>query len=139
MKDKIAHIINELNSSIEQKEIELSDVVQDAPSIILMMEAAFEKLKVLISEYQFASNIEEITFFKQTKPKLFSKLIYYRKIYYLELNRPIAGFNNNEGYSSLLFYQSNGTGTFFNKEIRWFQNIPISLPTHFEAFNENLK
>lgn len=46
---------------------------------------------------------------------------------------------DNEGYSSLLFYQINGTGTFFNKEIRWFENIPISLPTHFEAFNENLK
>lgn len=46
---------------------------------------------------------------------------------------------DNEGYSSLLFYQINGIGTFFNKEIRWFENIPISLPTHFKTFNENLK
>lgn len=46
---------------------------------------------------------------------------------------------DNEGYSSLLFYQINGIGTFFNEEIRWFENIPISLPTHFKTFNENLK
>ena len=46
---------------------------------------------------------------------------------------------DNEGYSSLLFYQTNGIGTFFDKEIRWFKNIPISLPSHFEAFNDNLR
>lgn len=93
MKDKIAHIIKELNSSIELKELELSDVVHDIPSIILIIEDAFEKLKSIISEHQFKSDLEEITFFKETKPKLFSKLIYYRKIYYLELNRPVAGFD----------------------------------------------
>ena len=93
MRDKIAQIIKELTISIELKELELSDIVEDTPSIILMMETAFEELKSLISEYQFSNNLEEITFFKETKPKLFSKLIYYRKIYYLELNRPVAGYD----------------------------------------------
>lgn len=46
---------------------------------------------------------------------------------------------DNEGYSSLLFYQTNGIGTFFNKKNRWFENIPISLPNMFESFNDNLK
>lgn len=46
---------------------------------------------------------------------------------------------DNEGYSSLLFYQTNGVGTFFNKKNRWFENIPLSLPSVFEAFNDNLK
>lgn len=46
---------------------------------------------------------------------------------------------DNEGYSSLLFYQTKGIGTFFDKKDRWFNNIPISLSSYFEAFNENLK
>lgn len=46
---------------------------------------------------------------------------------------------DNEGYSSLLFCQFAGIGTFFNKKSRWFENIYISLPSQFEAFNENLK
>ena len=46
---------------------------------------------------------------------------------------------DNEGYSSLLFYQTKGIGTLFNRKIRWFENIPISLPSHFEAFNDNLR
>ena len=46
---------------------------------------------------------------------------------------------DNEGYSSLLFFQNNGIGTFFNKKDRWFNNIPISLSSCFETFDENLK
>ena len=46
---------------------------------------------------------------------------------------------DNEGYSSLLFYQKRDVGTFFNKKNRWFENIPLSLPSLFEAFNDNLK
>lgn len=46
---------------------------------------------------------------------------------------------DNEGYSALLFYQNNGIGTFFDKDIRWFQNICLPLPTKFDAFNGNLK
>ena len=45
---------------------------------------------------------------------------------------------DNEGYSSLLFYQTKGIGTLFNRKIRWFENIPISLPSRFETFNDNL-
>ena len=46
---------------------------------------------------------------------------------------------DNEGYSALLFYQNNGIGTFFDKDIRWFQNICLPLSTKFDAFNGNLK
>lgn len=46
---------------------------------------------------------------------------------------------DNEGYSSLLFYQTNGVGTFFNKNNRWFENISLPLSVVFEAFNDNLK
>lgn len=46
---------------------------------------------------------------------------------------------DNEGYSSLLFYQINGDATFFNKESRWFEKISLSLPNKIQSFNGNLK
>lgn len=49
MKTKIAEIVSDLNSSIQIKELELSDVIQDVPSIIVMMETVFEELKMCIS------------------------------------------------------------------------------------------
>jgi len=92
MKDRINDIIAELTISMQASEIELSDIINEVPPLILMMESAFEKLKSLISDHTFESKAEEIKFFKETKPKLFSKLIYYRKLYYIELNRPIGCF-----------------------------------------------
>lgn len=53
---------------------------------------------MIVSEYNFLNDNEEIYFFKEIKPKLFSKLIYFRKIYYLELNRPVADFNRIRKY-----------------------------------------
>ncbi len=46
---------------------------------------------------------------------------------------------DNEGYTSLLFYQIDGKGMFFNKKNSWFENISLSLPPNFDAFDENLK
>lgn len=92
MKDKIGKIVSELNTSIQTGELDLFDIVQRAPTMILTMENAFEELKALVSGYEFPTLEEEITFFKFTKPILFSKLIYLRKIYYLEIKRPISNY-----------------------------------------------
>lgn len=46
---------------------------------------------------------------------------------------------DNEGYSSLLFYQINGEATFFNKNTRWFEKMSLSLPEKIQSFNGNLK
>lgn len=92
MNDKISKIVNDLDSSIQAGELELFDVLQNVPPMILMMENGFEELKAIVSEYEFPTPEEEIAFFKDTKPRLFSKLIYLRKIYYLELKRPISNY-----------------------------------------------
>jgi hypothetical protein len=51
---------------------------------------AFKQLKEFISSYHFQDKDEEILFFKEVKPKLCSRLIYYRKVYNIEMNRPIG-------------------------------------------------
>lgn len=98
MKDKIEKIVSELSASIQVGELELYDIVQNAPSMILMMENTFEELKANVSEYKFPTRLEEIAFFKETKPKVFSKLIYLRKIYYLEVNRPVSNYTTIRTY-----------------------------------------
>ncbi len=49
---------------------------------------AFKRLKEFISEYTFKDEAEEIHFFKEIKPRFFHRLIYYRKIYHIEMDRP---------------------------------------------------
>ncbi|MDL2257144.1 RteC domain-containing protein [Bacteroidales bacterium OttesenSCG-928-I14] len=118
MKDKIEKIVSELSASIQVGELELYDIVQNTPSMILTMENTFEELKATVSEYEFPTRQEEITFFKETKPKAFSKLIYLRKIYYLEVNRPVSNYTTIRTY---LEKEHNQINDFCNKNTEFIQ------------------
>lgn len=74
---KIEHIESMETSSID-KSLEASILLADT----------FNQLKVFILSYSFKNEDEEILFFKEIKPRLCFRLIYYRKIYNIEMNRP---------------------------------------------------
>lgn len=69
-----------------------------ALAISLYLEKVFENLKRIISTYTFSTEQEEITFFKEIKPRIFCKLFYYRKIYNIEMNRPVSGPDTVKSY-----------------------------------------
>ena len=111
-------IINKLEGAIQEKELGLNDVLTDAPIIIKLLESGFEELKLLISDFHFEEKSDEILFFKIKKPRLFSKLIYYQKIYHIELNRPVSGFQVQECFLKKEFEQINA---FYNKNTEFIQ------------------
>ena len=88
MRDKIKNIAEKLEQKIRIQELNLVDKVKDIPQIILLLEQGFSEMKELISTNKFKRDNDEILFFKLIKPKLFSKLIYYRKVYNVEMMRP---------------------------------------------------
>lgn len=88
MRDKIKNIAEKLEQKIRSQELNLVDKIKDIPQIILLLEQGFSEMKELISTYKFKRDNDEILFFKLIKPKLFSKLIYYRKVYNIEMMRP---------------------------------------------------
>jgi hypothetical protein len=98
MKNKFDKLISELENTIQVKELEFTEVFVDSPVIISILESGFDKMKSLMSDYGFEDDTEEIVFFKIRKPKLFSKLIYYQKIYHIELKRPISGYQIERAY-----------------------------------------
>lgn len=87
MKDKIKNIAEKLEHQIRMHELDLNDRIKDIPQIILLLEQGFSELKEIVSFYKFKSEMDEIFFFKIIKPKFFSKLIYYRKVYNIEMMR----------------------------------------------------
>lgn len=96
--ERICQISEELTTIIQEKEQEISDIIRDVPPIISILEDGFVKLKDIVSNFTFLSKQDEISFFKNIKPRLFSKLIYSRKIYQMELNRPVSN------YETIRFY-----------------------------------
>lgn len=86
--DELVERIESANSNILKKSLEASHVLAEA----------FDQLKTFILSYQFTNEEEEINFFKEIKPKICYRLIYYRKLYNIEMNRPVAGTGRQKEY-----------------------------------------
>lgn len=118
MKDKINRIVEKLEHQIRLLELDLVDIIKDIPQIVLLLEQGFTEMKELISTYKFKCETDEILFFKVIKPKLFSKLIYYRKIYNIEMMRP----NGQEcALKSYFLNELNQLENFYNKNMDFYK------------------
>lgn len=118
MMNKIYHISEELTSIVREKELEMSDIIRDVPPTILLLENGFIDLKNIVSSFTFPSKRDEIMFFKEIKPQLFSKLIFFRKIYQLELNRPISNYKTIRVY---LEREHERINLFYNRNTEFIQ------------------
>ena len=88
MKQISDEIIFKINIEMETSCID-SDVSSDkALYMINFIRPLFEGLREFIHQYTFQDANEEISFFKNTKPFILSKLIYFNDIYLLELRKP---------------------------------------------------
>lgn len=88
MKQFSDEIISKINTEMETSCID-SDVSSDkAMYMINFIRPLFEELREFIHQYTFQDADEEIVFFKNTKPFILSKLIYFNDIYLLEIRKP---------------------------------------------------
>lgn len=49
---------------------------------------AYEQLQSFVLKHKFKNQSEEIRYFKSQKPKLIAKLIYFSKVYHIEMKKP---------------------------------------------------
>lgn len=94
----VNNLQKEINKKVEKIERGEAGMIKKTLEASHVLGDAFDRLKDFIINYHFKNEDEEIEFFKEVKPKLFYRLIYYRKIYNIELNRPIAGLEMQKAY-----------------------------------------
>lgn len=92
----------EIDAKIEQIECSEISMITKASEASYILTEAFNQLKAFILPYKFKDEEEEIFFFKDAKPRLCSRLIYYRKIYNIEMNRPAGTDKQREYLSEIL-------------------------------------
>ncbi len=63
-------------------------------SKIQIIESTLEKLKIFLSSNSFLSMQEEIDYFKFQKPMIVSKLIFYKRLLFIEMERPHGSIEN---------------------------------------------
>lgn len=90
MRDFIKNLGNEVDQKIRVIESREISALKKAIELIDVLKEALYRLKSFISGYRFPSEKEEIEFFKVTKPDLLRHLLYYRKVYNIEMNRPVG-------------------------------------------------
>ena len=120
LKNKIFQEIQE----VEKKECSLS---QKSQLIISLLESAFEELKSFITNYSFKNDADEIYFFKEVKPQLFSKLVYYNKVHNLEMRMPTGSIDDRKSYLDRAL-----------SRIRYFFDMNIDLYQYYRSGSTHL-
>lgn len=140
-------ILENLNDEINTIESEVDDVLLKAEKGIKIARGYLEKLRETTEKRSFKSKASEIEFFKNTKPQLYCKLIYYVNLFNIESKRPrgsnksqIKYFNKNidklQIYfnDNLEFYHYYRTGATFLDE-QYFLRGKADIRLHPETFH----
>ena len=88
----------EMERNIRDIESEESEVLRRAYRAGRMLEELISRLKAFIVNYTFENEEEEIMFFKEIKPRFFSKLLFCLKVYYIEVNKPMGSWELQSAY-----------------------------------------
>ena len=87
-----------LNSKLQAIDLEETSLINKAQRSITCIKSALSKLKDFVLKNTFKDEEEEILFFKEIKPGIFSQLIYHVKINNIESKRPIGSFEIQQNY-----------------------------------------
>ena len=119
----------EIRQKIQQIEVEDRNILKKSLDASRVLGNAFDRLKEFIIEYKFKDEEEEILFFKEVKPRIFCHLIYYRKVYNIEMHRPVASIEAQKEFlkKKLDVIQD------FNDKILDFYRYYRSGATHLDA------
>lgn len=93
MIDFVEKLQKEIRHDIQNIEAEDKNILKKSLDASHVLGNAFDRLKEFIIQYNFHNEEEEILFFKEIKPKIFCHLIYYRKVYNIEMHRPVASID----------------------------------------------
>ncbi|MBC5838840.1 RteC domain-containing protein [Flavobacterium muglaense] len=147
MNNVISKILSKTEENLQALVFEYEDTIKFSEFAINILLKSLEQLKVLVIKTNFKSEHEEIKFFKEVKPLLFSKLIYQTKVLNIETKRPKGTDRTQRKYllneldnlhrffdNNLDFYQYYRTGAIYLDDkyfLRGKFDIRLSLDTFF--------
>jgi len=114
---KYQELISEFETNLDSLESCTDDILYKAENGITKTEKCIKQLRRKVVEKGFTSKNEEISFFKHIKPQIFSRLIYYVKLFNIESKRPRSSSKFQIKY---LNNQINKLQVFFNDNLEFY-------------------
>ena len=118
MNPKYNILLNNLNEQLNFIDLEIDDQIKKCEQAITVILKSINELKKAATKTNFKSKSEEIQFFKEIKPQFTSKLIYFNRVYKIEMKKP------NGGNKILKKYYNNELlklKAFFDNELEFYQ------------------
>ena len=112
------NILKEFNSTLSNLEFETDDVILKSEKGIKIAKAALKKLREAVASNSFKTNEEEISFFKNIKPQVYGKLIYYAKLFCIESRK-----SKGSSKSQIIYYTKyvDRFQAYFNDNLEFYQ------------------
>lgn len=111
--------MKEISEQISSIDLEGCDIsIEEALHMVEFLQVRIHALKNKLLEFGFENEQEEICFFKEMKPQVLSKLLYFNKIYTIELKRPNGSNLIQKNYYE---HELNSLTFFFNKNLDFYQ------------------
>ena len=118
MNPKINLLITNLNEQLNFLDLEVTEPIKHSEKAIEMIVKSLENLKGIIVKNKFRTESEEILFFKEVKPQVFSKLIFYTKVLKIETKRPKGTDRSQRKY---LMNELDKLKHFFDNNLEFYQ------------------
>lgn len=83
-------ITAEIEMKLQQIHAQFQDPILFSEQAVIALIPILEELKSFILKYEFESKREEIIFFRDIKPRLASKLIYYNEVFSISTSKPVG-------------------------------------------------
>ncbi|NDV17671.1 tetracycline regulation of excision, RteC [Muricauda sp. TY007] len=114
---KYQKLLSEFEGQLEALEGGNGDILYKAEKGIALVEKSIHKLQKQIVGKDFETQADEIYFFKHVKPQIFSKLIYYIRLFSIESKRPRG---KDVAQIKYLQQQIDKLQTFFNDNLEFY-------------------
>lgn len=84
------NLLEQFEAQLEETQKSHERIIQKARMGLKVCQSFFKKLEESVRNDQFEDPEDEIFFRKEVKPKIFSRLIYYYKLFNIEVARPVG-------------------------------------------------
>lgn len=107
-----------IDIEIESIDINGKDIIDDSLKAIRVLQKAISDIRNFVISNNFFSKEEEIHFFKEQKPEILSRLLYFNKIFQIESKFPNG---SNDIVIKYLHKELDSLTYFFNRNLNFYQ------------------
>lgn len=118
MKEKMVEILLQVDAEIDKIDLYSNDIIPTSLSMVHRLQKILTGLHNQLQTYIFLSKEEEISFFKNQKPELLGRLLYFYKIYRIETQCPTG---SNEVVRLYINKELDSLTYFFNRNLDFYQ------------------